>query len=117
MVEQNNTVSLGLYLNDGCYLLVEGHFKITKDNNILMDSTQYTESNFSMCFLNSIKKQLDGKVIKCAFLNQSTGEIILRLEDGMHFFSFYGEGDIESWYLFKDQKTLFSSEWGGIVFW
>ena len=117
MVEQNNTVSLGLYLNDGFYLLVEGNFKINKDNNILMDSTQYIESNFSMCLLNKIKKQLEGKVIKCAFLNKSTGEIILRLEGGVHFFSFYGEGDIESWYLFQDQKTLFSSEWGDIIEW
>jgi hypothetical protein len=63
-----------------------------------------------------IKQLLEGKTIYTASFDRETGKLTIVLEDGTHFYSFYCEGDLESWELFNSKGSIYASEYGGIIY-
>lgn len=114
-VESNNSVNLLLELNDNYSLIIEGGFSIRKRNTEIVSSSEYIESDFSHELLITIKYLLENKKIENAHFDEDSGKLILELEFGLYFESFFGEDDYESWELSKNGISIYGSECGTII--
>jgi len=104
-----------LSLNEDLTLLVEGSFSVMDDVKELASSIEYIESDFSPIYLRRIQSFLENQNIVLARVFEKSGSLILELQNGVRFESFFAEGDYESWELRKKGRSIYGSECGNIV--
>ena len=115
-VDSNNNVNLLFSFNDNYSLLIEGSFYISLENQTLINSEKYADSNFSSELLLNIQSLLESQQIKEAVICEKTGSLSIKLQNGLYFVSNYSENDFQSWELHKNGNTIYDSQGGSIVY-
>ena len=115
-VESNSHVNILLELNDNYSLLVEGSFSVSRNSDELASSAEYMGLDYSFDVFSKIKFLLENQEINVATFSNETGELTLELQSGVKFESFFGDGDYESWELFKNNVSIYGSECGTVIY-
>ena len=114
-VTENSRVNVLITFNDDYSLLIEGSFRVCTDSDLQFTSDDYINSDFDPEYLKKIQALLEQQSIKQAFASTDTGSLMLELENGINFESYFGSNDYESWELQKSSRVIYGSECGRII--